>query len=454
MTQRGDNANEMGDNLPAINLGTGRTATAIAAGDADTCALLDDGTVKCWGDNSAGQLGQENTTDIGWTAGQMGDNLFPIDLGTGRTATAISVKRAFVCALLDNATVKCWGYNFDGELGQGDTTPRGDSALAGHQMGDNLPAINLGTGRTATAIAAGDHHACALLDDATVKCWGYNNVGSLGQGDFVARGDNAGEMGDNLPAIDLGTGRTATAIDAGEGDTCALLDDATAKCWGYNNNGQLGQGDTNNRGDNAGEMGDNLPALVLDGPLFAAPRTRRGRAGVTRLVPVPDRRARAAVNQSAPSGSSALTAVSAADHRHSRDRGCPERVRHRLHGRQRLLAHGDRHVERRRGRGRPRRNGRGRHGRGLPRADGQGRRARWADRHERTVDNGRRGAEVPERNRRALPRNERHDERLRQQLRIAHRQGCCAVEHHVRLRLGDHARRHRRRLGSDVHEHR
>ena len=115
--------------------------------------------------------------------------------------------------------MKCWGYNGDGELGLGDTTSRGDGWPG--EMGDNLPAVDLGTGRTATAIAAGGNHTCALLDDATVKCWGFNGYGQLGLGDTVARGDEVGAMGDSLPAVDLGTGRTAVAIAAGSNHTCA-----------------------------------------------------------------------------------------------------------------------------------------------------------------------------------------------------------------------------------------
>ena len=75
-------------------------------------------------------------------------------------------------------------------------------------MGDNLPAVNLGTGRAATAISAREAHACALLDNGSIKCWGFNNRGQLGLGDMLWRGDNPGEMGDNLPTVDLGPGRT------------------------------------------------------------------------------------------------------------------------------------------------------------------------------------------------------------------------------------------------------
>ena len=106
-------------------------------------------------------------------------------------------------------------------------------------MGDNLPAIDLGTGRTAVAIATAKH-SCALLDDSSLKCWGTNFRGQLGQGHTTYLGDDPGEMGDNLPAIDLGTGRTAVSIAAHNLQTCAVLDDGSANCWGTNDTAQLG----------------------------------------------------------------------------------------------------------------------------------------------------------------------------------------------------------------------
>jgi alpha-tubulin suppressor-like RCC1 family protein len=185
----------MGTALPIVALGTGRTAKAITAGSSHTCAILDDNTVKCWGDNSSGQLGLGDKNNRGDNAGEMGATLPIVNLGTGRTAKAITAGVGFTCALLDDNTVKCWGDAGLGQLGQGDKTIRGDNA---GEMGDALPIVNLGTGRTARLISSGFNHTCANLDDNTVKCWGNNNAGQLGQGDKTVRGDNAGEMGDSL----------------------------------------------------------------------------------------------------------------------------------------------------------------------------------------------------------------------------------------------------------------
>jgi len=259
---RGDELGEMGNALPAVDLGTGRSAVRVEVGDGFACALLDDGSVKCWGYNSKGQLGQGDLDYRGDDSGEMGDNLTAIDLGTGRTAVSISAGAYHTCAVLDDGSVKCWGSNADGILGLGDLENRGDDS---DEMGDNLPSVDLGTERTALSISAGGYHTCAVLDDGSVKCWGENYYGQLGLGDVEYRGDDIGEMGDNLTSVDLGTERTAVSISAGESHTCAVLDDGSVKCWGENYDGQLGLGDVIGRGDDIGEMGDALEAVEVVG---------------------------------------------------------------------------------------------------------------------------------------------------------------------------------------------
>jgi cysteine-rich repeat protein len=255
---RGDEPGEMGDQLPALSLGTGRTALAIAAGTDSSCAILDHGAVKCWGVNAFGQLGQADTENRGDNPGEMGDSLLPVQLGTGRSATQIGVGYDYSCALLDDGQIKCWGLNDSGQLGLGDRQERG---VEPGQMGDSLPEVALGTGERATALAVGFESACALLKSGAVKCWGNGSFGQLGQGDSLNRGDQAGEMGDSLLAVSLGTGRTAKAITSGYSSACALLDDGTLKCWGFNQYGELGLGDADSRGDDPNELGDRLPAV-------------------------------------------------------------------------------------------------------------------------------------------------------------------------------------------------
>jgi alpha-tubulin suppressor-like RCC1 family protein len=263
-TNAGDGAGTLMSALPVIDLGPAVTVRAIEAGNQFTCALLSgglsEGKVKCWGDNSHGQLGQGDTDHRGDNANEMGANLGAIDFGVNKTAIALAVADASVCAILNLGEVKCWGFNGGGELGQGNTTKLGDG---GTPSIANAPAVDLGVGKTATAIAAGTNHFCAILNDNTVKCWGNNGQGQLGVGDTANRGDDANEMGDNLLAVDLGVGLTARAIAAGGSSTCALLSDNSLKCWGDNAQGQLGLGDTDNRGNGPNQMGTNLPAINL-----------------------------------------------------------------------------------------------------------------------------------------------------------------------------------------------
>ena len=239
----------------------GKKATAIATGDDYACALLEDGSVKCWGVNFSGQLGLDDAEHRGDGPGEMGESLPSVNLGTNKKATMIAAGWSHTCAILDDGSVKCWGYNALGQLGLGHDVNQGNKP---GDMG-KLPAVNLGSGKTAKAIAAGGEHTCALLNDGSVKCWGSNQRGQLGLdiGDTSARGDEPNEMGDQLPAVDLGTGKTATAITTDFEHTCAQLNNGSVKCWGSGEYGQLGLGDTDNRGDGPGEMGDNLPTVKL-----------------------------------------------------------------------------------------------------------------------------------------------------------------------------------------------
>jgi alpha-tubulin suppressor-like RCC1 family protein len=161
-----------------------------------------------------------------------------------------------MCAILDNDKVKCWGYNNHGELGQGDRVYRGNDA---GEMGDNLPYVDLGSGRTALMIDTGHYHACALLDNHEIKCWGRGSYGNLGNASTAHRGDGAGETGDNIPNVVLGSNDKPLAIYAAGNHSCAVLETNEVKCWGYNNSGQLGHGHRYNVGTDYLSLGDNLP---------------------------------------------------------------------------------------------------------------------------------------------------------------------------------------------------
>ena len=185
---------------------------------------------KCWGNNGFGQLGQGNTNSLGNAANTMGDNFDVISLGSGRTITEMQTgcggARKHVCVIMDNGQAKCWGGNEAGQLGQGNTDDIGDSS--NEVSGLSAVSVAGATTTTVSKIAVGGKHVCVILSDTsvaandnTVKCWGANSAGQLGYEDTDNKGDGANEMGDNLGAVNLGSGRTATKICAGDAHSCA-----------------------------------------------------------------------------------------------------------------------------------------------------------------------------------------------------------------------------------------
>ena len=213
----------------------------LAASAETTCAVSMAGEMKCWGQNNYGQLGYGDTSRRGDSAGEMGDALPILDFGGSSLAVkvkSLSVGFEHSCAILNDGGLRCWGRNANGQLGYGDTDNRGELPTS---MGKNLPAVDLGSGRSAKFIATGHYHTCVILDDGGMKCWGRNDNGQLGYGEELP-----GSMGDNLPAVDLGPGQSAKFIALGADHTCVILGDGGVKCWGGNGYGQLGYGNTNN----------------------------------------------------------------------------------------------------------------------------------------------------------------------------------------------------------------
>jgi len=241
------NTNDIGDNetpgsIAPLNFGAGRTVTAVAAGDVHTCVRLDDGTVRCWGFGGDGRLGYGSTDNIGAT--QSAATAGPVDLGPGRTAKTITAGAANTCALLDDNTVRCWGFGFEGRLGYGNTDTIGDNETPG-----SVGPVKLGAGRTAKAITSGGFHTCALLDNDAVRCWGFGGNGRLGYGNTNNIGRTPQTTPDTVGPVDLGPGRTARTISAGGAHTCAVLDDGSVRCWGAAGGGRLGYGNSDAIGD-------------------------------------------------------------------------------------------------------------------------------------------------------------------------------------------------------------
>eukprot|EP01083_Nonionella_stella_P151011 482043_1 len=224
------------------------------AGGFHSCMVHNNKT-KMWGDNTYGVLGYGDINHRGDEANEMGDTLLEIDLGTNFIPIQMVTGDKHTCALSTANKVKCFGINAYGQLGYGDTNYRGGEA---NEMSDNLLEIDLGSNFIPMQIVAGRYHTCALSTANKAKCWGYNFYGQLGYGDLYNRGNGlygGTNMGDTLLEIDLGSGFIPIEITAGSSHTCALSTTNTIKCFGSNGGGQLGYGDTHPRGDGPNEMG-------------------------------------------------------------------------------------------------------------------------------------------------------------------------------------------------------
>ena len=250
----GDDPNETPANL--ANVAVGGTVVQIAAGGSHTCALLADGTVRCWGANTSGQLGYGNTTTIG-------DNETPAAAGpvdVGGTVVQITAGASHTCALLADGAVRCWGSGALGRLGYGNTFTIGN---------DETPAAAgpVDVGGPVKQIAAGGNHTCAVLDTGEVRCWGFASSGQLGYGNTIT----VGGQPDRLPAAfgPVNVGGAVAEVALGESHTCARLETNTVRCWGRGEHGQLGHASTENLGDDE-DLPNTDVALTDTASLLAA----------------------------------------------------------------------------------------------------------------------------------------------------------------------------------------
>ena len=191
------------------------------SGGKHTCAVLSDGTVKCWGDNGSGRLGNGSTSN----------SSTPVTVSNISTATSVSLGSSHTCALLSDGTVKCWGEGSTGQLGDGASS-------------DNSSPTTVSGISTATLVSTGEKHTCTLLSDGTVKCWGSYLSGRLGCGIIYEDLNFVGNTTQINTPVTVKIINTAISVSAGGQHTCALLSDGTVKCWGYGLYGQLGNGHT------------------------------------------------------------------------------------------------------------------------------------------------------------------------------------------------------------------
>lgn len=208
----------------------------LIAGGYHTCAMMVEGGVKCWGDNTHGQLGYGNTESIGDN-----ENLSNLPrLNLGEEVIDMSAGFYHTCAVLESGSVKCWGENTKGQLGLGHTDTVGDDENA-----SEFVAVPLG--QKALKVYSGTRYNCALLEDRSVKCWGDNGFGQLGYGHRNNLGDD--ESVDSYGTVPLSNAVVQMDISTISFHTCAVLQNGKLKCWGLNNFGQLGYGHKNNLGD-------------------------------------------------------------------------------------------------------------------------------------------------------------------------------------------------------------
>lgn len=203
-----------------VSLPDSKKALQSASGYGHTCAVLDDGTVACWGYNYFGQCGTPGETPPY-------DQPLPVIVTGLSNITQVAAGSYHSCALSQTGTVQCWGYNYQGALGNGGWD-------GGYEDPIPVPVL-LPTGRKATQIVAGMYSSCALLDDGTVACWGFDTYGQAG-----IEPDGGVDVVATPVLIPGIAGATQIAMGAGSQHACARLATGGVKCWGSNTSGQLG----------------------------------------------------------------------------------------------------------------------------------------------------------------------------------------------------------------------
>ena len=188
-------------------------ATQLSAGTLHTCAITTTGGVKCWGFNDQGQLGDGST-----------DSKFrPTDVyGLSGSVVAISAGNRHTCAITATGGVVCWGQNNYGQLGDGTTTRR------------TTPVAVSGLSGSVASVSAGSGNTCVVTSAGAAMCWGYNYYGQLGNGTTTNQ---------STPTLVSGLSSGVSSISAkSDGHTCAVTQAGGVKCWGWQGDGRLGNG--------------------------------------------------------------------------------------------------------------------------------------------------------------------------------------------------------------------
>jgi alpha-tubulin suppressor-like RCC1 family protein len=230
--QLGDGTVTSHSYVPVEVTAAGTDNVQIASGSDHICTRARSGQVRCWGDDSVGQIGVGQAGAVSCSAINKCQPSPKVVSALGTSAIDVAAGQNHTCAFTSNGALDCWGSNNDGEIG-----PGGGMCLAAScKIG---PSALTAIGTTAVAVAIGWYHLCALQGDGSVWCWGQN-VGQLGNGTVATASPY--DVPTPAPVAALGTG--ARAITAGAQHTCAIAADGNAYCWGTNESGELGNGAT------------------------------------------------------------------------------------------------------------------------------------------------------------------------------------------------------------------
>lgn len=246
--RRGDDPLEMGSNLPYVFLGLDFNVVSIQAGSGHTCAINDEGGIKCWGDNFYGQLGRRDFLKIGDDANETGDGIpyldFSDEFQTDGKILKFVVGHRHNCALFKSGRVKCFGYNSAGTLG----IEMKDQKILKHlSTFVNFP-------RKVSNVFVDDFRTCLLDELNELYCFGVNSYGSGGQEKTGPIGWKLGDIS-NLKPIKLGTSAKVVDVSGETFHTCVSFENELPKCFGRGINGELGIGSTVPVGRKIGDMG-------------------------------------------------------------------------------------------------------------------------------------------------------------------------------------------------------